>query len=244
MERNPIKKWGILKTEAADQIEKICTLAYNHSLMYAVILGTGGGKTTAYNLFRKNNPEHVFVIKVEKEWTAKILYRKMLEKVGVVDFVEPWIKTSTLSEKFADTILESDTKYLFIFDEAGKFSSNMLEYFQTIRDKTENSMGMILSGTSEFKRNLDKWDRKKIGAIPELVSRFTEIIEISDPSETERFAVAKHNGIHNPTVLGEIVKKSKNLRDVYNNVIAYRASQTIDLLEPVDEVVEESADTV
>lgn len=235
MAGDPIKKWTLLNTEATQELKRVCALSYEHSLMMAVFAATGLGKTTTFNWFKDQHPGGVFLVKIEKEWNSRTLYLKILEQVGVVDYLERWITIDVLSNKFADTILENNRKCLFIFDEAGKFTANMLEYFQTIRDKTENNMGIILSGTHEFKGNLDKWRMKQKGAIPELYSRFTQVVEIGAPTKSELLAVAKQNGIKDPQILKKLVSESENFRDVYNKTVTYRAGQAYEAAELIEE---------
>lgn len=151
---------------------------------------------------------------------------------GVIEFSVQNFTLDILSQKFIDTIAKQRKKCLFIFDEAGKLTADMMEFFQPLRDETENNMGIILAGTSKFKEKMDRWKKKKELGIPELYTRITAWEEIPLPSRKERYLMAKQNGITNPELLNEIADTSTNFRDVYNSVVEYRATVLEQLSKP------------
>lgn len=194
-------------------------LAFN-SAMHALIGSTGSGKTFSFDLYRACH-ENVYYFKIEKTYTAKEFYLLLLSAVGVHDY-DRRVPLKSMAERFASVLREKKTKTLLIFDEAGKFSSDMCEFFQTIRDSTEENVGIILSGTEKFRTDMESWRQKKHKGIPELFSRIWSWEDIPKPTENEKYQIVKMNGVTDPAVIKKIVKQSPDLRQVYQNVMQQR----------------------
>ncbi len=220
-EKSNLKQWKTLETEGYKGIEKICKLAYKHQLFYAIICEPGGGKTLTFRCFQLKHP-NVHVIRLTKMFTSKVLFVKMLQAVGVFDFHE-YLSGEVLSAKLVHTINKQKDNCLFIFDEAGKFTADMMEYFQPLRDDTQNKMGIILAGPKKFKDKMDRWRIKGELGIPELYTRITAWEEIPPTTSQERYKVARQNGILDHGLCTDISKKTSNFREVYNMVIEARA---------------------
>ena len=216
-----LRKWKTLKTEGFTKIYDLCEMAYDYSIFYAIVCESGGGKSFTFKCFQEEFP-NVYLIKLTKFWSAKVLMVRLLQQVGVYDYSE-YFSLDILSQKFIETIRKQRKKCLFIFDEAGKLTADMMEFFQPLRDETENNMGIILAGTSKFKEKMDKWKEKKELGIPELYTRITSWEKIPLPGRKERYQMAKQNGITNLDLLNEIADDSTNFRDVFKKVIEYRA---------------------
>jgi len=214
-----MNNWITLRTRAFNQIYGLLERAQMTSAMYAGIGSTGCGKTLTIQSYKLTH-ENVFVFKIEKTLKPRDLYRMMLESLGVFDY-DNVVGLNSLAMRFAH-LMKQRKNALLIFDEAGKFSADMMEYFQAIRDATETNVGIVLLGTGQFKANMDDWRKKQLQGIPELCSRIYSWTEIFSPSDNEKFQILEANGITDPTDLRELVKKSSDLRKLYQNVLEYR----------------------
>lgn len=212
--------WITLRTRGFNKIYGLLERAQSTSAMYAGVGPTGCGKTSTIKAY-KSTHENVFTFKVEKIYTAKDLFRKMLEALGVFDYHNS-VTLDSLSIRFSHLIKQRQGRSLLIFDEAGKFSADMMEYFQTIRDVTEANVGIVLLGTNQFKTKMDIWQKKEVQGIPELCSRIYSWVEIPSASDNEKLQILKQNGIADPAEGRELVKKSSDLRQLYQNVLEYR----------------------
>ena len=180
-----MKDWVTLKTQAFMTIYELLEKAHTMSSMHALTGPTGSGKTSTFDVYRKEH-ENVYYLKIEKVYKPKEFYLKLLSMVGVHDY-DQRVTLKSMADRFAHLLNERKEKILLIFDEAGKFSSEMCEYFQTIRDATDMHVGIILSGTDVFKINMDGWCNKKYRGIPELNSRIYKWVEIPKPTENEKY---------------------------------------------------------
>jgi hypothetical protein len=106
------------------------------------------------------------------------------------------------------------------------FSCSHYNYFtaklKQFRDATEANVGIVLLGTNQFKTKMDTWQKKEVQGIPELCSRIYSWIDIPTASDNEKLQILKQNGIADPTDVRELVKKSSDLRKLYQNVLEYR----------------------
>jgi len=131
-----MKDWVIVETAAFQEIYALLEKTQLTSGMYAVVSHTGCGKTLTITNYLKDH-ENVYYYKLEKTWSPKKLYLEMLQSLGIYDYDEK-VGLDALSIKFKALLNENkNRKSLLVFDEAGKFSVDMLEYFQSIRDATE-----------------------------------------------------------------------------------------------------------
>lgn len=144
----------------------------------------------------------------------------MLHAIGIYDWTN-YTRNKALAEKFAYTINSMDRPCLFIFDEAGLFSQDMLKYFHTIFDSTKGKLGIVLAGTPVLKENIKRWMIKNSG-IAELDSRILYWAEIYSCKRTERQEVALKNGITDPDLAKEISNSTQSFRGVYNKVMHHR----------------------
>jgi hypothetical protein len=214
------KDWKMLETKAFNTINSCLMRCYKNNFLMAVVGEQGSGKSSTFRLFKEKHT-NIYIITLNKTWRPKDLYLEILNCLQIHNYT---IK-DTLPAMYARITLELSNrkdKILFIFDEAGKFSADMLEYFQPMRDATSENVGMILSGTSQFKTQFDKWVTQKKLGIPELGSRIYKWIEIPKTDYNEKCQILTANGIKEPKIIKQIAQSSIDLRQLYQNASLYK----------------------
>lgn len=215
-----MKDWIILKTQGFEVVYDLLTKAHAISSLHALIGAPGYGKTLTFEMYRKEH-ENVYYFKIEKVYTPKEFYLKLLSILGVYDYTTR-VPLKSMADRVSSLLNDRKEKILLIFDEAGKFSPDMMEYFQTIRDATDQHVGIILSGPDKFQTDMDTWNSKNYKGIPELYSRIYSWEIVPKPTDNEKYQIIKKNGVTDPKEIKRIVKKSPDLRQVYQEVIGYR----------------------
>lgn len=213
-------KWEHLNTKNFKETIKICNRALAHSLLYGLTGDSGYGKSTAFEAFNKMNL-NVFILQLDKTLTPKTFYLLLLKTLRVYD----WDTSSSLSSMalhVATVLSKTGKKNLLIFDDAGRFSKSMLEFFQSIRDSTELNTGIILSGTSVFKSSFDSWVEKRARGIPELNTRIFDWVELPKPTYSDLFQIATANGVSDKKEADLLAKNSGDYRTLKNKVLKSR----------------------
>lgn len=227
-----MKEWITLKTKAFKQIYALLKMTHITSSMHVLLAPTGCGKSFTLNYYRKLHP-NVYYFKLDKNYSPKEFYIELLHILGVYDY-DRTVSLKSLANRVSFLLNENSTKSLVIFDEIGKFSADMLEYFQSIRDATEEHVGIVLAGTNAYQDKFDDWLLKSYRGIPELDSRIFSTVKVLPPSDKEKYAIVKKNGVTEPHEIKRIVKVSTDLRKLYQEVILYRYAQTEEKLEDID----------
>jgi len=210
-------EWVILETSNYKSIIQICNDSLQHSLFQVLIGPPGVGKSTALQMFKNaNRNEIILLIELDKIFTAKKLYFELLKGLGIYDF-DISLPLPVLAEKLV-IVLREGRKKLIIVDDASRAGADMLEYWQHVRKFTSNNTGIILTGTSKFKDDFDKWVAQKKRGIPELASRIMNWTILSLPGKDEILAVAKENGVTDSAELHSLITCT-DFRDLYNRVI-------------------------
>jgi len=184
--------------------------------MVAIVGDAGLGKTTALNHYF-NVHENVFIVTVKKSMSANQFYLSVLEELGIPD-QDKDISLHHLIKKVCWILNQNETNNLLILDEAGKFSHTMLEYLHELRDSTQKTTGIVLSGPGYFKNKVLKWVTKDIEGIPELYTRINFWQELSLPSRTEVKAVCEANEVMDIELIRNIQDTCKDFRSIMNAI--------------------------
>lgn len=137
-----------------------------------VIIGeTGCGKTYAATLYQQSNPVDTFVIKVGQSDNIGDLIDKIIEKIGLKN-------TGGSKSRRIDAIVSRLKKMnldglspLLIFDEAEYMKQAALCAMKEFYDNLRGVCGIVLIGTDQLTRNLDKLRKKNKDGIPQFFRR-------------------------------------------------------------------------
>lgn len=208
--------WKTLEIESFRKIKALLIKAQVLSSLHVIIGGSGCGKTSTYDWYKRNHP-NVFLIKIEHTYSPKDFYIEILRKLGVNDH-DRTANLKTMSDRIAYLLRERKEPSLLLLDECSKASSRFLQNFQCVRDLTVDNLGIIMSGTDKFKKDFDRWVLKNHVGIPELNSRIYSWETIDLPSYDEKYQIIKANGVTNEKDAKRIATGSKDLRKVYQAV--------------------------
>ncbi len=221
------KDWKVLETKAFNTVTRCLLSCYRNHFLMALVGEQGSGKSSTFSLFKAKYP-NVHIITLDKNWGPKELYLEMLHCLEVYEFTLK-DRIATMSRRITLELGKRKDKTLFIFDEAGKFSADMLEYFQPMRDATSENVGMVLSGTNQFRRQFDKWVSSSKLGLPELGSRIFKWIEVPKTDYNEMAQILIANGIKEPKVVKQIATNSAgDLRQLYQQAMMHKKDTTLE----------------
>jgi len=182
-------KERIFNTPNFSTIQNICTRAQYGSEMLALIGYPGAGKTTGFKKYMEKN-KGVFYIWVRPTMNAKQFYRTLARTIGCEIHFD--LSLFELMDLICGKLNSTYEKKLIIIDEGGKFQPKFLEYIHELRDLTQMTTGILLSGPEYFKTNVDEWVIKKTKGIQEFKRRIShwEILDPLSKNEITDFVVA------------------------------------------------------
>lgn len=222
MTETEVTTWTIVKTDNYKTIDRVLNEAYAYSLLHVLIGYPGAGKSTTLNFFLSNF-SNVAYVRLDKTYSKKDFYVALLRCFDEQEYGYD-IPVKFLADRLAEIISKTSGKCLIIIDDAGRLSASFMEYFQSIFDRNEGKLGMVLSGTMKFSSDFKRWVTEEKLGIPELASRVheEEFVYLKRPATAELKFVAKQNGITDNAELISIVKGCNNFRTLRSRVVKHR----------------------
>ena len=218
---------NIIITKNLKTIHNVCMDTLENQKMISIIGPTGYGKTTGVITFQKKNRDNVIVIKASKSSNASIFYSSMYNSIGDSSH-KPNLHRYYAIRMAARAFTSKKKKMLLIIDEANKFSPSMLEYLHEFRDLTRNNTGIILSGTMEFKTNIEKWKDSGKSGIPEFYGRINTFKTLFEPSDDEIVSILREYGIHDRAFEKECKDNVIDFRDLTSRAKNYLALMAVE----------------
>jgi DNA transposition AAA+ family ATPase len=226
------KNWNLVETSGYHTISKVCKTVMYTKEMVGITGKPGAGKTTALKVFCANNKDAIY-IRAKKSMRPKRFFEQLLKVMGVN-------YSGTIYDMIERIATEWNEKSasLIVIDEAGKIDQTMMMYLHDLRDETEETTGIVLTGVEYFKTNLKKAVDKQKQGMPEFYSRISRWYILGEPTRPEIEAICKGNGLIDSTIIKKI-QQFKNFRQVANqirNELLLMEAKKAMLKEPVENV--------
>jgi type II secretory pathway predicted ATPase ExeA len=190
--------------------------AKNESMWFCVSNPAGSAKTATFeDLFNRDHTGSYTFIQAE-EWSARQFLVKLVEKTMGEKALEGRYKTiaqltDMVAGYFNDMSLE---RPVLVIDEADKLRPAALRTLIPLFNRTEDRLGVILSGTENLEKEIRRGVRLHKKGYDELESRFGRTyITLRGASQKEVFEICNANGLFNEEaqlrIWGELEKRSK-----------------------------------
>lgn len=211
-------EWQICRTQALEDLMLFLHDAKTESSVMWVTGPAGIGKSTAAELFSKEN-RNVFVLTCDRSMCNTVFLTELAETVGVrTAGMSLWKKGQAI--KKAVVTME---KPLLIFDEADKLKDSVLSNYVNLYNALEDKCGMVFLSTSSVERRIqDGVDHSKQG-FDELHSRIgRRFVPVSLVSASEVEGICIANGLTGrdaiKTVVAEAHSCGNDLRRVKKSI--------------------------
>lgn len=171
------------ETVATSQFKRIiATLEDAKHFGYTnVIIGpTGSGKTFTIRQFAKTAPNDTFVITVGSSDNIGDLIDKVIEAMSIVPAKTKSKKIREIINGFKE-LRHQGYKPMIIFDEAEYMKMPALCAMKELYDNLNGIASIIMVGTDQLTRNLDKLRKKNKEGIPQLYRRIKFGIRMLQP---------------------------------------------------------------
>lgn len=209
------RNWNIVRTVTNyKQIASVWQDAKNESMWFAIANPAGSGKSeTLTDLFNEDKSGSVILIQAE-EWSGRTFLLKLIERtVGSHDGGMSYNTTGKnykslaqlmdiVANYFNDKSLE---KPVLLIDEADKLKPAALRCLIPIFNRTEDRLGVILSGTENLQTEIAKGVRLHKKGYDELESRFGRTyINLKGMTEQDVAAICAANGLTRKEAISDI----------------------------------------
>jgi DNA transposition AAA+ family ATPase len=191
------RDWNVVRSVTNYRIiSKVFKDAQVESMWMAISNKAGSGKTeTLEDLYNQDTTGAVIFIQAE-EWTGRQFLLKLVEKTCGIQ-KSGYHSLSDLIQLFTNYILEkaSDMPVLII-DEADKLKPSAIRALIPIYNHTEHRLGVIMSGTENFQKEMKAGVRSNKKGFDELDSRLGRTyMSLPGMNESDAKQICELNGI-------------------------------------------------
>jgi transcriptional regulator with XRE-family HTH domain len=174
--------------------------AKQESMWFAIANKAGSGKTgTLEDLFNNDITGSVFFIQAENWTERQFLIHLGHKTVGASNLKGKYISNDELRQKIADFFNEmQNDKPVLLIDEADKLKPMALGSLIPLFNKTEDRLGLIMSGTENLEKDITAGVRCNKKGYDELESRIGRtFMHLNGATKTEIAAICEANGVSN-----------------------------------------------
>ena len=204
--------WKLIVTDNFKTVQDVCISARKRNTLLGIIGFAGAGKTTALEVYQKNN-ENTYLVTCARAMKSKQFLVMILASLDISFLASDY----EMSKKIINE-LNNKKGALLIIDEASKLSPIALMYLQDIFDGIEGNSSIVIAGVEYLHDNIKKSAEKSKVGMPEFFSRVAQWSELSLPTRKEIATLCEVNGITDEEIIKDIVKFT-NYREVRNRVI-------------------------
>jgi DNA transposition AAA+ family ATPase len=212
-------KWLIDTTTARMvKIAKHYNDAKNYALVFCMVGAAGSGKTAPAKLFTEH--KEVYLVKCKEYLNRKTFLAELLATMGKDSF------GYTVDELMANVlgVLHRAKNPVIILDEADKLTDQVLLFFITIYNETEDKCGLVMQATDHLQRRINNGCSLNKKGYKEIFSRIgRKFIELPENTEDELLRIVKLNGVDDEEQAIKIVNESEgDIRRIKRGVFAYK----------------------
>jgi DNA transposition AAA+ family ATPase len=195
-------EWKIIPdTKRMIAVNKVYSDAQNNSEVFCIVAPEGSGKSVPAEYYASNN-DNVFLVKAGEHLNRKTFLTETLRSLG---------KDSggyTVYEMMGlvvETLLRIENP-LIIIDEADKLTDQVLYFFITIYNETEDRCGLVLQATDHLEKRIDKGVKINKKGFKEIYSRIgRRFISLPPNTQADLEKIAVMNGVDDELEVVSIV---------------------------------------
>lgn len=164
------KLWKNRKTPQLTQMLAILEEAKQEAFTRVIIGTTGSGKSHVIDLYKRKNPADVFSVKVGHTDTLRDLLWKIADILKVPKSRTKSTQIKTISQSLL-ALWHNGRKPQIIFDESEYMKTSALCSIKEFYDYLDKYCSIILIGTEQLIREIDKLRKRDAKGIPQLYRR-------------------------------------------------------------------------
>ena len=201
-------EWTVVRT--ISNYRRIATVvrdAKEEKMWFAISNPAGSGKTgTLEDIYNQDTSGSITFLQAQ-EWTARQFIEELTRKtIGASILKGSYKPIAELLQLVADYFNEQAfSDHVLLIDEADKLRPAALRLLIPLFNKTEDRLGVVISGTENLKKEIKAGVRLAKKGYDEIESRFGRTyISRYGATEEEVKQICEANGITNPTTQEQI----------------------------------------
>lgn len=163
-------EWRAKQTPQFMQMMSYLEDARDYGYTTLVIGNTGAGKTFSAEIFAKQDPKNIFIIKVGSEDRVRDLLDKMAEAMRLPIDGTPSKMIRTIIKELLRMKLDG-RKPMMIWDESEFMKPATLRNIKEMHDDLFGKVALVLIGTNQLKNNIEKLKNKDTPGMPQFYRR-------------------------------------------------------------------------
>lgn len=208
--------WNIVRTIGNyRRINQAFSDAKEESMWFAVSNKAGSGKTgTLEDIYNQDITGTVIFIQAE-EWTGRQFLMKLIAKTIGENALKGKYKTqSELTDLITNYFNEmAFQKPVLLIDEADKLRPAAFRILIPLYNRTEDRMGLIISGTENLAKELKTGVRLMKKGFDEVESRIgRSYIQLQGATEQEIYEICEANGVHDELAKARIWEEMEKVK--------------------------------
>ncbi len=212
-------EWHAVETRDFKKISSLLADAQQNSNVFAITGEAGIGKSFTARRYQENN-RRVYMLLCAEYWNRKVFLSELLAAMGRDH------SGYNVNEMMYEVVrgLKSQDKPLIILDEADKLSDQVLYFFITLYNATEEHAGIVLLSTDHLAKRIRRGIKLNRKGYKEIYSRIARrFIELSGPGSHDISAICIANGINRKESVRAVIDDSEgDLRRVRRKVHAMK----------------------
>lgn len=193
--------WNIAETTNFRIVTEVLRDAKDESMFIGISHKAGSGKTSAANVFLREN-KRAGVFKVDcKEWSGRVFLTEIAREIGA-ETPKGYASTNALIDCVCDTFKKcARIRPLLIVDQANSLRASALRSLVHIFNQCEDILGLVILGTDNLEYEIKKGVRLNRAGYDELDSRFgRKYINLIGSNLADTRKICDANGISNKEV--------------------------------------------
>ena len=198
--------WQLAETGDFKRVTNVIKDAKKEKLFLAISNPAGSGKSAVSNYYRDNNFNNAVYYISAREWARREFLMNLAKNLG--------INTADLHQNSVDTLgskviefFEKRASYnpVLIIDEADKLKPPAFRFLIPFFNSLEDKVGVVIIGTENLKKEIERGVRLKVKGYDELASRFgRRFIPLIGCKKTDLTKIAKVNGLEDNVIITKI----------------------------------------
>lgn len=208
-------EWVDMSTQNGNIIKNVVASAHIEKDVRAICAATGLGKTTELQRQSSAN-EHYYYVLLSRSMTVKDIVRAIAASMYINHDGSTYSYIKKISERL------NTTGGVLIIDDIGKVIRKFYGQLQELIDHTTGHAGIVIAGTIDLKRWLDKMKSKQRDSYPELHRRISHWQGLKAPSRQSIELVCRQYGITHDSAIAFLFEHAKNygsLKEYIKNAV-------------------------
>jgi hypothetical protein len=166
------KRWKIAETMNTRLLMATLQMAQEHRMCLAISDKAGSGKTASIQAYKTaDDYKSVFVMECE-EWSKRSFLTRLSRELGIA-YDRGYVSVEVMAEKVIERLkgYAKDRSPLLILDEADKLKPSALRFIIPLYNKLEDEVGIVLCGTENLRREIQRGAARAVKGYDEIDSR-------------------------------------------------------------------------